>query len=256
MLQDDHRESLRRHAAAGPTPPRTRNPSPHRSQTSSSCTPTTSHSTRRSAAENDAPPPEPSPSSSAPSPARRLSTTRCAHLPSHNSTPTSGPLAPRSNTSTLRPSSSASNGSASGSPHRQSSPISVSRSELLDSYLRYLTSQPSGPGQPWLSLTRITSAASLVPRGRESCGRWFVTHERCSRPCPSSAFPGPSPEHRAVRGSCEAWWTLAAHDLRGKVPGQGPDGRAPSAGLEPAHTAPEADALSAELRGRGLQNTW
>ncbi len=29
------------------------------------------------------------------------------------------------------------------------------------------------------------------------------------------------------------------------------DLRAPSAGLEPAHTAPEADALSAELRGRG-----
>ena len=31
---------------------------------------------------------------------------------------------------------------------------------------------------------------------------------------------------------------------------------APSAGFEPAHTAPEADALSPELRGRGLQNTW
>ena len=31
---------------------------------------------------------------------------------------------------------------------------------------------------------------------------------------------------------------------------------APSAGLEPAHTAPEADALSAELRGRGLEDTW
>jgi hypothetical protein len=30
----------------------------------------------------------------------------------------------------------------------------------------------------------------------------------------------------------------------------------PSARLELAHTAPEADALSAELRGRGLQNTW
>src|SRR5215475_9190096 len=31
---------------------------------------------------------------------------------------------------------------------------------------------------------------------------------------------------------------------------------APSAGFEPAHTAPEADALSPELRGRELQNSW
>src|SRR5438132_2672825 len=31
---------------------------------------------------------------------------------------------------------------------------------------------------------------------------------------------------------------------------------APSAGFEPAHTAPEADALSPELRGRGLKTTW
>src|SRR5207237_1292741 len=31
--------------------------------------------------------------------------------------------------------------------------------------------------------------------------------------------------------------------------------RAPSAGFEPAHTAPEADALSPELRGRDLENT-
>ena len=155
MLQDDHRD-LRAATGRWADTPKDTQPEPSPKPNGSSCTPTTSHSTRRSAAENDAPPPEPSPSSSAPSPARRLSTTRCAHLPSHNSTPTSGPLAPRSNTSTLRPTSSASNGSASGSPHRQSSPISVSRSELLDSYLRYLTSQPSGPGQHWLSLTRIT----------------------------------------------------------------------------------------------------
>src|SRR5262249_36218772 len=34
------------------------------------------------------------------------------------------------------------------------------------------------------------------------------------------------------------------------VPMLGASGFAPSAGLEPAHTAPEADALSAELRGQ------
>ena len=37
----------------------------------------------------------------------------------------------------------------------------------------------------------------------------------------------------------------------GFVPGHGLSGGAPSAGFEPAHTAPEADALSPELRGQG-----
>src|SRR5436190_269479 len=36
--------------------------------------------------------------------------------------------------------------------------------------------------------------------------------------------------------------------------GQRPGPAAPSAGFEPAHTAPEADALSPELRGRGPES--
>ena len=79
-------------------------------------------------------------------------------------------------------------------------------------------------------------------------------------------------ETGAITGSevSEPFAAVLAHDFQIEAKRQGTRGPkavspvrgsnklrlAPSAGLEPAHTAPEADALSAELRGRGLKNTW
>jgi hypothetical protein len=70
-----------------------------------------------------------------------------------------------------------------------------------------------------------------------------------------SSSQTPSRTEPRMKVVCGCWRSTRQGPAQDMCAGQGPDRRAPPAGLEPAHTAPEADALSAELRGRGLENT-
>ena len=65
----------------------------------------------------------------------------------------------------------------------------------------------------------------------------------------SFGSPGPDGCNPSRRLSLQEG-EIARKGISAPLLGQSPKFLAPSAGLEPAHTAPEADALSAELRGR------
>jgi len=99
--------------------------------------------------------------------------------------------------------------------------------------------------------------------------RW-PTSPRCSTACrilASSLDAAPQGELRALFDSLQLdvvyqpaegaldvaaiLCDLGSETAQSAAPKSAEDWLAPSAGLEPAHTAPEADALSAELRGQG-----
>ena len=64
------------------------------------------------------------------------------------------------------------------------------------------------------------------------------------------APPRPSRSRRSAGASSGRWRWSTGTDHLGLWPARRLDSLAPSAGFEPAHPAPEADALSPELRGR------
>jgi len=87
-------------------------------------------------------------------------------------------------------------------------------------------------------------ARRVHPKGPSPWRRpsWSSLDPRLSRPR-KRARP-----HAFLNGPRTPWLTTSSPlDLHFRV--------APSAGLEPAHPAPEADALSAELRGRASETT-
>ncbi len=79
--------------------------------------------------------------------------------------------------------------------------------------------------------------------------------------------PAADPKRQNAKAAAEdEWWqrfldgdendTVRPQETPVRVRGSKANCLVPSAGFEPAHTAPEADALSPELRGRELKTTW